>query len=144
MNAMPVFVKPLLGECISKVIDGFFGPILTGREAEVLDYCQTLGEVYTGYVDGEFVCCWGLIPPSFLSNQAYLWMWAPEKIKHQFIFVRQSQLQIEKMLQHYDAIVGHCKTSSTSAHRWLKWLGAEFDPPRDGVMPFVIRRHANG
>lgn len=137
---MTVTVQPLVNKRISGVISLMLDGPLSQRESEVLDYCQTLGEVFTGYVDDEFVCCWGLIPPSFLSNQAYLWMWAPDTIKHQFIFIRQSQLQVEKMLEQYDSIVGHCKTSSHSAQRWLKWLGAEFGNPSDGVIPFVIHR----
>ena len=75
---MTVLVQPLVDTQISKLISLVCGPTLTDREAEVFDHCQTLGVVYTGFVDGEFVCCWGLIPPSFLANEAYLWMWSPE------------------------------------------------------------------
>jgi hypothetical protein len=137
---MTVVVEPLVSKSISKIIEFFCGPRLAPREADILDYCQSLGEVYTGFVDGRFVCCWGLIPPSFLSTQAYLWMWAPEPIKHQFIFIRQSQLQIEKMLERYDSIIGHCYCNARSAQRWLKWLGAEFGEASDGKVSFVIRR----
>lgn len=141
---MTVSVQPLVGTTISNFIDTFCGPALSTHDANIFDYCQSLGEVYTGFVDDEFICCWGLIPPSFLSSQAYLWMWAPEPIKHQFMFVRQSQMQVQRMLDRYETIVGHCRTSSYTAQRWLKWLGAEFEQPKDGVMPFVIRRRANG
>ncbi len=49
-------------------------------------------------VEEEFVCCWGLIPPSFVSMQAYLWMWAsPLLQEHQFVFIRHSQRQVEEM-----------------------------------------------
>ena len=125
---------------VSRLIETMCGPWLTKREAEIFDYCQSLGEVFIGFIDGEFICCWGLIPPSFLSTQAYLWMWAPEPIKHQFVFVRRSQLQIEKMLERYDSIVGHCKCNAYSAQRWLRWLGAEFGEVEGSVKPFVIRK----
>jgi len=44
--------------------------VLSEREIEMLDHCQKLGEVWIGYVDGHFVCCWGLIPAILLSNQS--------------------------------------------------------------------------
>lgn len=141
---MTVTVHPLIGTNISAFIEAFCGPSLSDRDASIFDYCQSLGEVYTGFVDGEFICCWGLIPPSFLSTQAYLWMWAPEPIKHQFLFIRQSQVQVQKMLETYETIVGHCRVNSRSAQRWLRWLGAEFESPKDDVMPFVIRRKTDG
>jgi hypothetical protein len=117
-----------------------FSGAITKRQKDMFDYCQTLGEVYTGFVDGEFVCCWGLIPPSFLSNQAYLWMWGPEPLPHQFVFIRQSQLQVQRMLSKYEEVIGDCLVKNRSAQKWLKWLGAEFGPPNNGALPFVIRR----
>lgn len=139
---MTVIVEPIM-QSVSNMISAFCGPVLSSDDVKVMDYCQSLGNVYSGFVDGEFTCCWGLIPPSFLSNQAYLWMWAPEPIKHQLVFIRQSQIQIAKMLERYDAVVGHCKVEAHSAQRWLKWLGAEFDMPKPAtpdIIPFTIRR----
>jgi hypothetical protein len=138
---MRVIVSPLFDNPISSLIATFSG--MSRRQLDMFDYFQTLGEVSTGFVDGEFVCCWGLIPPSFLSTQAYLWMWGPEPIRHQFVFIRQSQIQVQRMLKRYDTIVGECLPQNRSAQRWLKWLGAEFQHPRNGLLPFVIRR-ANG
>ncbi|SRR6266852_3901821 len=136
---MTTIIKKL-DESLSEMIFQDCGPILSQRENEMLDYCQRLGEVYIGYVDGDLVCCWGLIPPSFLSNQAYIWMWASGSVPHQFLFVRHSQRQVKKFLERYDSIVGQCKLNAHSAQRWLKWLGAEFGDPRDGTRPFVINR----
>jgi hypothetical protein len=136
---MRIVVEPLIGSRVSSLISIF--SIFDTKQRDMFDYCQTLGEVYTGFVDGEFICCWGLIPPSFLSNQAYLWMWAPDPMKHQFIFIRRSQIQVQKMLERYDQIIGECIASNRSAQRWLKWLGAEFQMPnRSGFLPFVIRK----
>ena len=127
-------------EPISKMIRSFCGDVLEPQHERVFDYCQTMGSVYCGFVDDEFICCWGLIPPTFLSQQAYLWMWAPEPIKHQFIFIRKSQIQVQEMLGKYERIVGHCELRAKSAQRWLRWLGAEFGPPEGNHMPFAIRR----
>ena len=138
---MNIIVEPRHGDPISELISTFYG--MTRRQLDLFDYCQTLGEVYIGFVDDEFICCWGLIPPSFLSNRAYLWMWAPNPMKHQFVFIRRSQLQVQKMLERYEEIIGECEESNRSAQRWLKWLGAEFSYPKNGLIPFTIRR-ANG
>ena len=136
---MRVIVQPLLSSPVSDLISSF-GFDMQRRDLDMFDYCQALGEISVGFVDGEFICCWGLIPPSFLSTQAYLWMWAPEPMKHQFVFIRQSQIQVQKMLKRYETIVGECTMTNYSAHRWLKWLGARFEEPRNGLLPFVIRR----
>lgn len=130
-------------EPISKVIAGYCGPVLTPEQDQTFNYCQTLGKVFLGLVDDDFVCCWGLIPPTFISTQAYLWMWAPEPIKHQLVFIRHSQIQVQDMLKRYDRIVGHCELRARSAQRWLRWLGAEFTAPDNPkFMPFTIRRKA--
>ncbi len=138
---MTTIISKLEGP-LSEIILAEFGKILSDHEMEILDQSQSLGEVWVGYVDGHFVCCWGLIPPSFLSNQAYIWMWASEKVPHQFLFVRHSQLQMNKFLERYDSIVGQCSLENGSAQRWLHWLGAEFEPPVNGLRPFVINRSA--
>jgi hypothetical protein len=137
---MSVHVEQLMGMAISRTIEMFCGPVLDPRENEVFDYCQALGDVYLGFVDDKFVCCWGLVPPTFLSTQAYLWMWAPEPIKHQFVFIRHSQMQIQKMLERYERVTGYCEVRAKSARRWLSWLGAEFGERNGDILPFVINR----
>lgn len=127
---------------ISTIIESFCGPVLSDRDVQLFERCQVLGTVYSGFIDGEFVCCWGLIPPTFISNQAYLWMWHKEPLTHQFVFIRRSQVQVQEMLKYYDRIVGHCRIGDASAKRWLRWLGAEIGAPNDGLHPFVIGRKA--
>lgn len=136
---MRVVVESLISSPVSRLVAAFCAT--DKHMLDMFDYCQTLGEVYTGFIDGEFVCCWGLIPPTFLSNQAYLWMWAPEPVKYQFTFIRRSQIQVQKMLERYEQIVGDCSANNRSAQRWLKWLGAEFEPSNGATVHFVIRRH---
>jgi len=108
---MTTIVSKLEGP-LSEIILAKYGKVLSKREIEMLDHCQKLGEVWIGYVDGHFVCCWGLIPPSFLSNQAYIWMWALESVPHQFLFVRHSQIQVRKFLRRYASITGTAKPAT--------------------------------
>lgn len=99
--------------------------------------------VYVGFIEGEYVCCWGLVPPSMMSNKAYLWLQTTPRVEeHKFLFVRHSQRCIEEMLKSYEEIVGFCLPENTSAIRWIKWLGGEFKQPAFGRVDFVIRRKA--
>ena len=92
-------------------------------------------------IKGEFIGMWGTIPPTLLSEQAYLWVYTNEKVKrHEFVFIRHSQLAIAEVLKEWPIIHGHTEVSATKSIRWLKWLGAEFLEPEDRLIPFFIRR----
>lgn len=113
---------------------------LDHRKVEILSWCQSMSsEVWTGRIDGELVCIFGLIPPSLISTQAYLWMHATEKVnEHKFRFVRHSMLAVEQMLKLYPTITGHCVIGATSSIRWVKRLGAVFGEPVGPYIPFHI------
>lgn len=98
-------------------------------------------EVWQGIVNGEVACVWGLIPPSLLSDRAYLWLLTTRLVEdHKFVFVRNSQRYIEVALKTWPEIYGDCVVGNQSAKRWLQWLGASFGDAKDGKIPFVIRR----
>lgn len=88
---------------------------------------------------------WGLIPPSLLSEQAYLWLHTTEAAKaHAFIFVRHAQRQMEAMLQMYPTIVGHCDVRQPQSIRFVRLLGAQFSEPDGLKVYFVIRKKQDG
>lgn len=96
-------------------------------------------EVRTGLVDGEVACMWGLIPPTFLSNRAWLWLLTTDIVaEHKFLFIRHSQRYIEEALREFPIIVGDTDITNKPAQRWLKWLGARFEQPVGRKIPFVI------
>lgn len=96
---------------------------------------------WAGWYDGEIACVWGLIPPTILSDRAYLWSLTTDLIEeHKFIFIRHSQRAIEILLDTYETIVGTTDAKDKRAVRWLKWLGAEFEPGDGGALNFVIRK----
>lgn len=119
---------------------------LSLSEIGILQFCQSMSaEVWSGYVDGKLICCWGLIPPTLLSNQAYLWMHSTPAVRdHQFLLVRHSQRIIEQVLDRYEKIIGDCQVGADDSIRWLKWLGAEFTDSNGLYTSFVIRKKANG
>ena len=112
----------------------------------VLGNCiQRSAPLWAGFVDGEFVCTWGLIPPTLMSDRAYLWLHVTPALEgNEFAFVRHSQVVIEEMLKDYPIIWGETLVENTRAIRWLRWLGAEFDKPEGQRIRFMIRKHPNG
>jgi hypothetical protein len=98
-------------------------------------------KVRYGFLDSRLACMWGLIPPSLLSQTAYLWLLTTDIVaEHKFLFVRHSQRYVEEALKIYPTIVGDVIIGNAPARRWLKWLGAEFGQPDKGRVKFVIRR----
>ncbi len=111
-------------------------------EAEAMTFCVRISaELWHGTIDGQTACVWGLIPPSLLSTQAYLWLHTTELVNgHQFIFVRYSQRMVEILLNEYDSIIGHVRVDSPRSIRWLKWLGADIGEPTGAALPFSIKK----
>jgi len=112
------------------------------HEQSIMDTClRATGTAYCGKIDGEVACIWGLVPPTIMSSQAYIWLYTTEVAdEHTFILVRYSQHMIQRMLEEFEALTGHCKAGDDRAIRWMKWLGAEFEKPQGKLVPFVIRR----
>jgi len=119
------------------------GLSLTAEEKWGMDYCFLLSTMmWAGLIDRRLACLWGLIPPTLLSNQAYLWLYTTDVIKeHQFVLVRHSQLVMEEILKQYPTVYGHAIIGSDKSIRWLKWLGAKFGEPHGKGIPFRITRN---
>lgn len=99
--------------------------------------------LYIGMVDDVAICFYGLIPPTLMSNSAYLWLYTTPKFKeNSFTFIRHSQIVVKKMLEKYETIRGHGRFSDDRSLAWLRFLGAEFMPAQGEVVPFEIRRAA--
>lgn len=93
-------------------------------------------------LDGDLVLgLWGLIPPTILSDRAYLWLYTTAHLKgHEFMFIRHSQRAVEEMLECFPLIVGNTLPTNHQAIRWLKWLGAEFIPSGNPALYFEIKK----
>lgn len=97
-------------------------------------------DVWIGYVDEKALAVWGLVPPTLLSDRAYLWLWTTQHlVEHQLMFIRHSQRAVAEMLKRYPLIVGHAVVGNDKAIRWLRWLGAEFSRPQGQTLQFEIR-----
>jgi hypothetical protein len=112
-------------------------------EEKTMDFCLLMSTIiWAGYIDDRLACMWGVIPPTLMSDQAYLWLYTTDVIKeHQFTLVRHSQIVVEEILKEYPSIVGHATLGASKSIRWLKWLGARFGQPQGTGVPFRITRH---
>lgn len=97
--------------------------------------------VWLGADEAKVLAIWGLIPPTLMSDVAYLWLFTTRHLAgHEFILVRHSKRAIEAALQEFPTIVGHCAVGNRKAQQWLKWLGAEFGETQlNAVIPFTIK-----
>lgn len=126
------------GELVAKA--RFKGMSVVDRET--MEYCLKLSPVaWEASVDGKGACIWGMIPPSLMSDRAYIWLWTTDVADaHQFILVRRSRMMMDEMLKEYSVLVGCCHVDDPRAARWLRWLGAEFGQPDGKKIPFQIRK----
>ncbi len=113
---------------------------IPGAEGVLRDCMYRSVEVRVGMLDGVIACAWGLIPPTILSDTAWLWLITTDIVaEHKFLFVRHSQRYIEEALKEYPNIIGSAEVKNWSARRWLRWLGAEFGEPEGKMIPFIIK-----
>ena len=107
----------------------------------VVDFVRYSPHAWAGLVDGNFACMWGLVPPTLLSDNAYLWLIVNELVdEHKFLFVRHSQIEMARMLDLYPTITGYCDVRHVRSMQWLRWLGAKFDLAIGPTAPFTITR----
>lgn len=95
--------------------------------------------VWVGEDDGKIIAVWGLVPPTLLSDVAYLWLYTtPHLRNHVFTFIRHSQRAVEEMLHEFPRIVGHTRINNHRGIQWLRWLGAKYGDPQGDFLPFTI------
>jgi hypothetical protein len=113
---------------------------------DLIGHCYARSEErWIGLANNEIACIWGLIPPTVLSDRAYLWLFHTPLVEHhKHTFIRHSQIQMKRMLQVYPIIVGDCRVANGTGRRWLQWLGATFGPPCGDLSPFEIKAKSNG
>lgn len=137
---MAALIKPSSREITRELILEMHGGILTDEDYANLDACTSMAAyLWIGYLGDKPVCAWGLVPPTYLADQAYLWLYTtPAVDEYKFQFVRHSQLVMEEMRALYPSIYGVTKANEYRSIRWLKWLGAKFTEGSNGYLHFQI------
>lgn len=109
-------------------------------DRSLMSFMLSSTEVWCGYADDEVACVCGLIAPTMLSDRAYLWLITTKLVDdHPFLFIRHSQLWMEKVRARYPLITGDVAFDNLRAQQWLKWLGADLGWPVNSMIPFQIR-----
>lgn len=128
--------------------EDFYGVTMNAKELQsCYAYLKASAFAWTGLINKEIACVWGLVPPTILSDSAYLWLLTtPVVDEHRFTFVRHSQMVIEGLFEQFPIITGHVLADHTRSKRWLKWLGVKFMPAvgEGRLIPFELRRAARG
>jgi hypothetical protein len=108
----------------------------------LIDELRQSTRAYVYLLDGEVLCLWAMRARTLLLDAVYLWMIASPLIdRHPVVFVRRSKTLLRELLEEYGAIEGHVWCANDLSIRWLKWLGARFEPsPLDGVLAVRLGR----
>jgi hypothetical protein len=109
---------------------------------EALDRSFRLSdEPFTGLVDGEVVCIFGVAQPTPLADNGSPWLLASDLVEeHAHTFLRVNRVYVKEIRKRYPLLENYVDCRNTASIRWLKWLGFKFDKPApygpDGL-PFL-------
>jgi hypothetical protein len=123
------------------------------REAKVLEQLGTTAEHYvtqevakslqswTGLINDEVVCMWGVQTAGPLAEDAYVWLVCSEALtEYPRTFLRHSHEALETIKPLFKRIYGLVFSDFEKSSRWLEWLGFSVAPPDNkGVRFFEMR-----
>lgn len=95
---------------------------------------------WTGFIDGNPVCMFGVTPGAPLSGCGIPWMVGTKHLdRYATLFLRRCRPVVEEMLDGYDLLHNYVDNRNVRAIHWLKWLGftmGEPEPYGPFRMPF--------
>ena len=87
-------------------------------------------EPFTGLVDGEVVCIFGVALQTPLSDAGSPWLLASDLVEdHAHTFLRVNRVYVREIKKRYPLLENYVDCRNAASIRWLKWLGFEFDEP---------------
>jgi hypothetical protein len=96
-------------------------------------------DIWVGYNGDKVFAIMGVIPPTLLSDKAYVWFWTTKHFdSSRFLCLRYSRRIVADALLRYPVLVGHCAAGATHSIRWMQWLGATLLPSQGPIIPFRI------
>lgn len=112
--------------------------VYPSADAITIRFANESSPLLVGWYDRELACVLGFIPPTLLSDTAYLWCNTFQAANdHPVLFGLWARRLIPYALKRYPLLVGHCNETSM---RWLTSLGAKVIECLDGgVFKFEIR-----
>jgi hypothetical protein len=102
--------------------------------------CST--HAWTGLVDGEPACMFGVVPASMMSGIGVPWMLGTDLVEqHATAFLRRNRRYVKLMTQAYNYLVNYVDDRNVKAIAWLEWLGfAMSEPQQFGAFGMPFRR----
>lgn len=98
---------------------------------------------WAGFWNGEIACVYGVMSPSLMSDEAYLWLLTNDIVRdHAFTFVRHSQIVVRELLKEYNVVHGHVHRGQINSIQWLEWLGVRLRRHEavNDLIPFDFKR----
>jgi len=85
---------------------------------------------WTGMVDDEPVCMFGVAATSWIAAEGAPWMLGSDALlQHQKAFLRRNRAYVALMRQMFSSLRNHVDTRNHVSIRWLHWLGFTLGPP---------------
>ena len=105
--------------------------ILSGNVEKAVRMTLALADkVWTGTIDDEVVCVFGVNPRSILTNEGCPWLLGTKKLdKYPVTFMRHARPYLERMKARYPRLSNLVDVRNSRSVRWLKLLGFNMHQP---------------
>jgi hypothetical protein len=103
----------------------------SGRVPEVslVDGINRSTEAWTGLVDDDVACMWGVGPLNLLAGRGCPWLLGTHLVEaHAGAFLRCSRLCLRQMFTTYESLENFVDARNRLSIRWLRWLGFTIAP----------------
>ena len=99
-----------------------------GPWAALRDSLHLSVAAWTGLVDDEPICMFGVVPLDILGGVGSPWLLGTDEIeKHAISFLRLNKQYVKEMLEYFPYLVNFVDARNKMSIQWLKWLGFKFD-----------------
>ncbi|MGA7492372.1 MAG: hypothetical protein WB930_00130 [Syntrophobacteraceae bacterium] len=93
------------------------------------DSLQRSAAAWTGMVNDEPVCMFGVTPVDILGGIGSPWLLGAEDLpKYAITFLKANKGYVLKMLGLFPYLQNYVDVRNEMSVKWLKWLGFKFDP----------------
>jgi hypothetical protein len=110
-------------------VDEIAASVGYGPVRGTLDSFERSAIAWTGLVDEEPVCIFGVSPVDILAGVGCPWLLGTEQVvRYAVTFLRLNKGYVARMLSMFPHLENFVDARNAHSIRWLKWLGFQFDP----------------
>jgi hypothetical protein len=137
---MTIRIEDVSGRRFAELISLRIRETLTDREVEITQDAMDKSTQVRMVSGEDMIGITGVIPPCLASTEAYLWLYTnPFNTIQSAGVIKATRRVVREFLQSYPYLFGHCEIENVKSHRWLRWLGAEFESPSGPARTFIIK-----